>query len=237
MIDNKEERKYSKLRKLGQELHIPVPEHFIECEVFDKNGKRIQHLKQRSHSWVRNAYNLLLSEMACINIDAGVGDFGPGFLSVKDYVGTVKRGDFGVCIRSGLGSFEGAGGGYNSAAANDDFGILVGSDNTAESFEDYIVITKIVEGIGAGQLNYAATTVPTKSYNGGTLTWTITWFRYFNNNSPGNVNVNEVGLYTSGYATAASIYLNSRDVLGATVTIPATGQLKVTYTFQLVYPA
>ncbi|GAI36690.1 unnamed protein product, partial [marine sediment metagenome] len=38
MLDLKEERKYKRLRKLGQELHIPIPEAFWTLEVFDKDG-------------------------------------------------------------------------------------------------------------------------------------------------------------------------------------------------------
>ena len=59
-----DERKYRQLKKLGQELRIPIPEAFWELEVRDKDGKVIQRHKQRSHSWVRNAYNFLFSELA-----------------------------------------------------------------------------------------------------------------------------------------------------------------------------
>ncbi|GAH72404.1 unnamed protein product, partial [marine sediment metagenome] len=60
--------------------------------------------------------------------------------------------------------------------------------------------------------------------------------RYFNNNSGGNVDVNEVALVTNGYFGGAHIWMQSRDKLGATVTVPSTGQLKVTYTVELTYP-
>jgi hypothetical protein len=42
-----EEARYEQLRKLGQELHIPISETFWELEVRDRDGKVIQHLKQR----------------------------------------------------------------------------------------------------------------------------------------------------------------------------------------------
>jgi hypothetical protein len=77
--------------------------------------------------------------------------------------------------------------------------------------------------------------VPTKSY--AALTWTITRYRYFNNNGAGNVLVNEVALCTRGRVSTLYNWIMSRDVLGAVVTIPPTGQLKVTYTIQLAYPA
>jgi len=241
MLNLKEERKYSRLRKLGQELHVPIPEHFIECEVTDKNGKVIQHLKQRSHSWVRNAYNLLLSQMACKNLDSGVGEYGAGFLSIKSTAAAITRGDRGaIIVRENEENFETGGidGGYRSLAANDSFGILVGSNAGAWSFEDYVLLTPITEGTGPGQLNHVAMAVPIRSY--GALTWTITWVRYFNNNTllVTDVLVNEVGLVAYGFAAFSDAYwVTSRDVLGATVTVPGTGQLKVTYTIEMVFPA
>ena len=229
-----EEKKYNQLRKLGQELHIPIPEHFLELEVRDKDGKVIQTIKQRSHSWVRNAYNLLLSGMASKNIDAGVGEYGAGYLSIKDTGGTIKRGAMGV-LMYGVGfDLEDVGTAYRAAAANTAFGILVGSDATAESFEDHKLLAQIGEGMAAGQLNHMLMAVPSRSY--AALTWTIAWNRYFNNNSPGNVIVNEVCLACNAYAAGAAKFITSRDKLGSTVTIPATGQLKVTYTIQLTYP-
>jgi len=75
------------------------------------------------------------------------------------------------------------------------------------------------------------------SYADTTLTNTL--IRYFNNNSGGNVSVNEVALVCKYflYGAGLMIMLLSRDKLGATVTVPDTGQLKVTYTIELAYPA
>jgi len=63
--------------------------------------------------------------------------------------------------------------------------------------------------------------------------------RYFNNNSGGDVNVNEVALVLN-QPQGGAVYgkwMQSRDKLASTVTVPNTGQLKVTYTVQLAYPA
>ena len=61
--------------------------------------------------------------------------------------------------------------------------------------------------------------------------------RYFNNNSGGNVNVNEVGIVAYLQGQYNQNYMMSRDKLAATITVPNTGQLRVTYTIQLTYPA
>ncbi len=228
-MNKTEEKKYEQLKKLGQELHIPIPEHFIECEVTDKNGKVIQTLKQRSHSWVRNAYNLLLSQMASKDLkDTGL--FGVGYLSIKDAYGAIKTGS----AKISTDGHESITYGYRANAASISHGITVGSGTNAESFEDYVLQTPIAEGTGAGRLNHALMDVPSKSWSA--PTFTITWIRYLNNNSGGNVGVNEVGLGTSGKLSASAYFMTSRDKLASTVTVPDTGQLKVTYTIQLTYP-
>ncbi|GAJ14761.1 unnamed protein product, partial [marine sediment metagenome] len=97
MLDPKEERQYKRLRKLGQELHIMLPEAFWTFEVFDRNGKLIQRHRQRSHSWVRNAYNHSFSELAAKN--ASDSTFGAGKLNIKDPDGLVKYGAYPITLR------------------------------------------------------------------------------------------------------------------------------------------
>ncbi|GAI00073.1 unnamed protein product, partial [marine sediment metagenome] len=123
MVEVQEEQKYKRLRKLAQELHLPIPEAFIELEVFDKDGRLLQRHKQRSHSWTRNAYNLLLSQMGAKNMDDAA--FGAGLLSIKDTVAAPRDGDKGVTISS-ADNFEDFGAGYRAAAASIINGVQVG---------------------------------------------------------------------------------------------------------------
>ena len=235
-----EENEYEQLRKLGQKFHIPIPEAFLELEVTDKDGKVIHKHEQRSHSWVRNAYSLLFTEMA------GVAGYSGHNLQVKDTGGTVHSMDPEGYLAGAhsIGYSKMSPGkpavivpwyGYRSNA--DTHGILVGFGTAAESFEDYALQTLISDGIGAGQLSYVDTPLNTVGDVG--LTKSCQWVRYFNNNSGGDVNVNEAGLVAYGTLTddTARKFMMSRDVLASTVTVPNTGQLKVTYTIQLTYPA
>ncbi|MBA7540335.1 hypothetical protein ES705_32632 [subsurface metagenome] len=236
MVDLKEERKYEQLRKLGQELHIPIPEAFWEFEVFDKDHNLIQRHRQRSHSWTRNAYNLLLCQMAGKICD-DAGNFGAGYLSIKRTNDSIDTG--GVSIAGGT-LFENSGQAYRAAAADNTHGIQVGTAIDAESLEDFILTGLIAEGAGAGQLNHVLQEVPGKSYDGPSKVFTITQVRYMNNNSGGAIGVNEVALTTYGaIGTVEGLdkFVMARDKLPATVTVPDTGQLKVTYTIQLTYPA
>jgi len=235
MIDIKEEQKYEQLRKLGQELHIPTLEAFLELEVRDKDGKVIQKHKQRSHSWVRNAYNLML----CQTTAKGLSDatFGAGKLSLKQQNGNIYGGG-GILPNYSNHDVDNPSSGYGGLGyMGADFkGICVGSGTNAESFEDYTLQTLIANGNGAGQLSYTQENVHVATYDAGTKKLTITKIRYFNNNSGGDIGVNELCIYLRLNYVAASVML-CRDKLPVTVTVPNTGQLKVTYTVQLTYPA
>lgn len=219
-------------------IAAPTIKAFWELEVRDKDGKVIYKHRQRSHSWVRNAYNLMFCQLAGKDADAGVGEFGAGYLSYKDTGGTIKRGNWTGAITLDATSADAVGNAYRAGAAIDDFGILVGSGTNAESFEDYALQTQIVDGTGSGELSHVEQEAPVDTYTAGTKTWKNELARYFNNNSGGVVTVNELALVDKSRAAAETPFLlMARDKLASAVNIPDTGQLKVTYTIQLVYPA
>ena len=230
---DRHEAKYREMRRLGQLLHIPTIEAFLALEVFDKDGQPIWSHRQRSHSWVRNAYNSIFTQLAGKNADDAT--FGAGKLSGKNTAGAMVTGE-GV-----LGIAENADGtayGYRSSAGDDTFGILVGSGTNAESLEDFALQTKIANGVGAGQLSYVASDNHVITWTEATKTFKNELVRYFNNNSGGGVGINEVALVMKARRPVdGALIMMSRDKLSSTLTIPNTGQLKVTYTIQLTYPA
>jgi len=230
-----EQARYEQLRKLGQELHIPIPEAFWELEVRDRNGEVIQSLRQRSHSWVRNAYNHMFSQLAGKN--GSNSSFGPGLLSIKDTAGTTRYAS--RPIGQSAWDIDGTGYGYRGPAGEDAWGIQVGSGANPESFEDYQLQSKIANGVGPGQLSYIEQDPHRIAYDPGTKVLSNTMVRYFNNNSGSAVDVNEVALVLN-QPQGTQVYgkwMQARDKLTSTVTVPDTGQLKVTYTVQLTYPA
>ncbi|MDP4280155.1 MAG: hypothetical protein QQM50_06380 [Dehalococcoides mccartyi] len=232
-----EEKLYEELRRLGQRLHIPISETFWELEVRDRSGKVVQRLRQRSHSWVRNAYNMMFCYLA--GKDLSNGSFGAGYLSLKETGGAVQNGAGPVCLSQGS-SVDSTSMGYRGPAGNDAYGILVGSGTNPEDFESHALHVKIANGTGAGQLTYVQSESHAINWNPGTLTMKNDLARFFNNNSGADVSVNEVALALRGYRPGSSVpyhFMTARDLLIATVTVPNTGQLKVTYTVQLSYPA
>ncbi len=219
------EREYQKLAALGQKLGVPIPQAFLEMKVTMPDGRVVHHHRQRSHSWVRNAYNVIFSQIACVNT---LGLFGPGTTACK------STGGGNIAQVSAIGMVTDSsqlqtGRGYTAIAGSVASGIVVGSGAAVESFEDFVLQTPIANGVGAGQLSYIQSNAYVVSYNAGTLTLSMTATRFMNNNSGGDVLVNEVALYAIGSNLGATTWCKSRDHLGATITIPNTGQLKVTY--------
>jgi hypothetical protein len=232
-----EEALYDQLKRLGRELHIPTLEAFWELEVRDQNGEVVQRLKQRSHSWVRNAYNLIFATLAGKNLDQGI--FGAGYLSLKDTGNSVRYGESNGIVHWSD-NWDGVTRGYRGPAGSHAYGILVGSGINPEDFESYYLHTVIANGTGPGQLSYVQGEAHSITWTPGTLTLKNDLIRYFNNNSGGDVDVNEVGLVAHGRMPEngnETNYMMARDLLVSTVTVPDTGQLKVTYTIQLTYPA
>ncbi len=235
MIEPNEDQ-YQRLRRLGQKLHIPIPEAFIELEVFDKDGKLLQRHKQRSHSWTRNVYNILFSQMAAINATSW-SYFGAGYISNQDTSGTSRSATINCIGQYSGGDINGTGYGYRAGSGVDSQGIVVGSGINAESFEDYKLQTQLEEGTGEGQISHTESEEHSVNYNAGTKVFKNELARYFNNNTGGDRSVNEVAIYGKIYVGGGTQYsMQCRDKLASTVTVSDTGQLKVTYTIQLTYP-
>lgn len=226
MFDPKEEQQYRELKKLARKLHVPIPEAFIELEVRDKDGKVIQRHRQRSHSWVRNAYNIIFYYLSAVQ------GLAANSLRCQMTNGNWREMFYVMACSNRI--WDSEGNGYRAYAGEDTMGIVVGTGTAAEDFESYALETKIANGSGAGQLAYTAQEAPDVST--ADTTKRNVWVRYFNNNSGGSIGVNEVGLIIYFYYQGG-LFLTERSKLASTVTVPNTGQLKVTYTIQLTYPA
>jgi hypothetical protein len=79
-------------------------------------------------------------------------------------------------------------------------GIVVGTGNAAVLVTDHALQTLIAHGVGAGQLSYSAVDFPN--------TWSVVGNqsymdirRFVTNNSPGNITIEEIGLYVIDTST------------------------------------
>jgi hypothetical protein len=235
------EKEFRKLAQQGAKLGIPVTECFLQMEVLTPDGDILHSHKQRSHSWVRNAYNALACSLLGIN-DSDT-TFGAGNINGKDTAGTVRHnvGSGEVAISQQNNDVEGSDDGYRGALGSADWGIVVGLSDDAESFEDYNLHAPCLNGVGTNQFNHIEGNIPVKTYDAGTKTYSAAHSRFYNNNSGADIVLNETGIICKG-SQSGDWYgvhhkLECRDVLVSPVTVPDGGQLKVTYTISLVYPA
>ena len=168
-------------------------------------------------SYNRNNTNVMACQFLGVN-STGTSSFGDGELNVKDQGGILRGStNYGMTWRGYLG--------INAARNNDAKGLVVGTGNTAESFEDYAMAAKINDGTAAGELEYFAQCMPTISWDSRGRTFTILHERFFKNQDASSITINEVGWIEYIYATNASYYiLLLRDALSSGVAI-ASGKV------------
>ena len=246
-IKRPDEDDYKMLRDMGAKLKIPVIECFITAQVNTPDGK-IAHLhSERAKSWNRNFYNLFATMGLSTGTDAET-TFEAGALTLKDTGGTIRYTAGTATVRRGYGLYganyaiwEKAGNygyGFFGAAADSNYGIVIGTDDGAESFEGYALGAIINNGTGAGQMSYVANTICTRTYVAGTKTWSTAHERFINNNSGGAITVKECGIYSLLlYSATNGKFMIARDVLASSIAVADTAQLKVTYTLSMVFPS
>jgi len=101
------------------------------------------------------------------------------------------------------------------------WGIQVGSNATGVALTDYKLNTQIAHGVGAGELKYSGQNVSTVvTASGANRSFKI--FRYFTNDSAGDVTIREVGIVMQPTTTGATPYpvLIARDLTGDIVVTP-----------------
>lgn len=227
-IIEKDEResKFAQLRALGAELSVPVPEVFVTRKI-ENPGRETIIKEGRSHTWVRNYYNLIFAaSFGSFTVSptfSASGSYGAGSLKLKD-TGTSES----TPITSSTLPYINS---NTSTSAIINGGIWIGRGDAAYSFENNALSAIIANGTGAGQMSYGAMAHQVPVYTSGTKEWTQAIKRVYNNNSAAAIGVKEIGL--GGFGSI----LNARDVLGSTDTINVGGQYTVTYTVKLTFPA
>lgn len=209
-------------------MHVPTPPIiFVECKVEPVDGgEPILVHKEKCNSWNRIYYNYMFCQGAGVECNILGNTFGAGYLAGKATSGTVYS-TATICYLSSI--IGGSGILY--------YGIALGTGNTAESFEDYVLATPIANGTGAGQMSYAAMTAQVPSYNAGTKKWTSTLVRVINNNSAGAISVAETAIYAYVQYNSVHTHMIDRTVLASPVNVPAAYKITVTYTIEMTFPA
>ena len=209
---------------------------FLELVLKDLRSSKVIYCKRfKSHSYVLNFVKILQG----LFITKGGYDLSDDGLKAYAYV--VK--DDGATIDAWTewynpSSTYGAGGGtpiaVNAPEGDDTYGILVGSDATPVSYNDYNLKAKIPHGSTDGKLYYGPMSIGIVTTTGAPQ---FGISRTFTNAGSADVTVAEVGIIARNYwKNAAEVkrdvkYLIIRDVLTESVTVKPLTSLTVSYIF------
>ncbi|MFA5186790.1 MAG: hypothetical protein WC551_09960 [Patescibacteria group bacterium] len=126
-----------------------------------------------------------------------------------------------------------------AAIADTTHGIVVGTDNTAPTINDYALGALIAHGTGAGQVQYGNVGYGLPTATVATSSFTIV--RAFSNVSGGAITINEIGLYVkcltavlspTGIFPGYSHFMTIRDVIAGGISLLDGETLTINYRFQ-----
>jgi len=207
---------------------------YLEIKVIDKNGK-VRFFK-RKDSAVYNLGRILKGILSAIG-GADLSYSGARVsCSVKKYDGTE---DTAYTEYYGLENYYGGGTpmGANASEGDDSYGIMVGSDSTPVSDDDYSLKSKIPHGDEDNKLHYGPHTFENIEIGSNYARFRMS--RSFANNGSVNVTVYEFGLGVRNYWKHQTTlekdlkFLICRDVESDGVTVNPGETLNVSYTFEV----
>jgi hypothetical protein len=220
----KEEKREQPKEKTNK---VPITKEHLFYRIKDKDGNVVSEKEVPCHSWTKNFYLSMFSNLCGPNSNSSDG------LQVKTIAG-VSLDNNTIHLQWTNATADYLGG---SGVANK--GIVVGNSDTVQTFgtDDYALASIIAHGTGAGQLQYSAQATATVADDGANRT--VTHVRSFVNGSGGNVTVKEVGWYIEGYSDVdpyTDKFMWFRDILGTPIIVSNTQELEITFEITLTYP-
>jgi len=197
-------------KKKGLNLNLEV-----QCEIRDKNGRLIKTHRQVSKSLVKNFALALRGLMfgAANNKSVQLKGTG-GVLQYYPWIAVASNPIHSV----------------NAEVANTNYGIRVGSDETAVTRDDFKLYAPYEEGSGLGKMKHGAVTV--EAVNGTPPDSQYRIIRTFTNEHTETQTVKEIGLiiYHIDAENSGNYYfLIARDVLVSPQDVPSMATLTVRY--------
>lgn len=224
-------------------LHLTSP--VIASFELSVDGNPV--MRSKSNSWVRNMINMMAAQgMLGATMDGDVSFFQDGYLNMRTLAGTIWKNDVQSNILYAMGLNAGSDR-VNTWGSGSDWGIVVGSSDSAESFNDYKLAGIIAHGNDAGQLYRNAQNVLSRAWDSGNRKWVLRLQRAFVNNSGGAISVKELGFYTRSVARLHDMYgdidgaqvtegtMLLRDVLPTAQTVNNGQTITVTYQIEYQY--
>jgi hypothetical protein len=181
-----------------------------EITVFDKDGKVKQVVKSDAKCFVMNFLRMI--RHWCLN-NGGTNNY----TNFRNLSGSIV-GAGGVRINSGYGSF-----GLVGLAGDLTKGIVVGTDATAVTDDDYKVGIIINHGTGPGQFLYDDTAVTPFAEAENVMTLSAS--RIVSNSTSDAITFSEIALYGLGTITVMLL----RDVISPSVTIQPSESALIVY--------
>jgi len=216
---------YDEMREVAGKLHVPTMEAVIAVSLIKPNDQEVKQFRRHSRSFTRNMYSLHSWRMAIYTEDNAWGD---GYLCMRNTGGTIVG-------RSGRPPYIHANnmqtGSYGFRAG----GFEAGTDNTAESIDDYQLGAEIADGTGAGELSRATTAFQSKGWNAGSSYYYSIFDRLLTNGSGAEITAYEFSCQWRS-RTNSHYLMMSRDVEAGGVAIPNGDILKISYEHRISYP-
>lgn len=189
----------------------------LDFTVTDKDGKVTRHESRKSESYVVQFLQLLMIQIG-------------NMYNYVDSMATKDTGGVYRAIHKVIGGVL-----FNCMGNNGDntLGIVVGTNTTPVTINDSNLLNLIVNGTGAGQLQYSNSALAAPSADSSTSQLTIT--RNFANGSGATITVNEIGLYvyaregSPGWGGTDRCICIIRDVISGGIDVPNGQTLTVNY--------
>ncbi len=121
------------------------------------------------------------------------------------------------------------------AAGADDRGMVVGTDDTAVTFNNYQLNSSIDHGTGTGELQYSVSETPIRIWYSATDIMTIKHARTFTNGSGASITVKESGLIGRMSTSVPLNCLNLHHTF-TPQTVADTESLRIVYLLNTQYP-
>jgi hypothetical protein len=203
----------------------------LELIVKDSNGKEIEHREGESHSWVKNFYHFILTQVSGVYTTTTTYATAPidiDGVTTNSIISRAMRGYESASSAAGLWSY-----GTDSRLG---CRVGTGSGATIESFTDYKLDGACPSGTAVNTFVVSVGTSVYSTASAGTVL-KCKHDRTFTNNSGGNIAVTESGLYGQFWMTAGgdTTCMINRDTFGA-INVANGNTLYVAYTIKLTLP-